>query len=99
MEADFNLIHLLLLAFATFRISRFLIEDHLFSPVRERIWAKWPPETSQIGYFFTCYWCTSIWGASLLVICYILVPVVALIAATILALSAFAGIIEHLMNR
>lgn len=97
-DADFNLIHLLILALATYRISRFLVEDTLFSPVRDRIWARFPPESTFAGYFFTCYWCSSIWAASALVICYILVPWLAIPVAAVLALSTVVGLLDHWMN-
>ena len=99
MNADFSLIHVILLALGTYRIARFLVEDALFSPIRDRIWAKWPPESTKIGYLLTCYWCTSVWAALVLVICYILIPVVAVPVAAILAFSTVAGVIDHMMNR
>ncbi len=97
-EADFGPLHLIILALATYRISRFLVEDTLFSPVRDRIWAKFHPGSTKIGYFFTCYWCTSIWAASALVVCYILVPWLAIPVAVVLALSTVVGLIDHWMN-
>lgn len=92
MTFDPNLIHLLLLALATFRLTRLIIEDQIFEPVRNRIWAKYPP-TTQIGYLFTCPWCVSIWAGSLLTAGYILIPTITLAIALVLSLSAAVGLL------
>ena len=97
-EADFDLVHLVILALAVFRICRFLIQDELFYPVRERIWFKYPPESTKIGYFFTCYWCMSIWVGLFVVVLYTFVPWLAIPAFTVLALSAVVGLIDHKLN-
>lgn len=99
MNADFNLVHLIILALGTYRISRFFIEDVLFTPVRDRIWAKWPPNSTKIGYLFTCYWCMSLWIALAVVVLYLLLPLLAVAACTVLALSAIAGVIDHMLSR
>ena len=89
---------LILIALATYRACRFIIEDALPEPVRNAIWKKFPP-THGIGYLITCYWCTSMYVASVFVICSILVPGVMFIICAILAVSAIAGIVSHIMDR
>lgn len=87
------------IALAAWRMARFLVEDELFSPVRDRIWARFPPDSSKIGYFFTCFYCSGFWTGALLVILYLLVPPFAFVVALIFAVSASVGIIQHLMER
>lgn len=89
-----TLVELAVYALAVYRICRFIIEDELVEPVRNAIWKKFPPST-KLGYFITCYWCTSFWVASIIIICSILIPSVVFIICAILALSAIAGIISQ----
>lgn len=84
-----------LLALATYRIGKLIIEDVIFEKIREKIFKKFPPESTKTGYFFTCYWCTSLWVATLLTVGYILVPSVMLIVCLPLALSAVVGILSE----
>jgi hypothetical protein len=88
----FEPIPLLILALATFRISRLFTVDVIFENLREWIWKRKPPHT-KIGYLFTCNWCFSIWVASLVVICYTIVPTATTVIALPFALSAVAGLI------
>jgi hypothetical protein len=82
-----------ILGLATFRIARLLTEDQLTSPIRDRIWKKFPPST-QFGYLWTCMWCMSFWAALPLSIAFILVPVPTVLVCLPFALSAIAGIIH-----
>jgi hypothetical protein len=93
-----NPIALILLALATYRISRLLIADVIFDNLRNKIWEKFQPNNTKIGYLFTCYWCMSIWVASLITICYTIVPVATTIACIPFALSAVAGLIANRME-
>lgn len=93
-----NPIALVLLALATYRISRLLIVDVIFDDLRNKIWEKYPPHNTKFGYLFTCYWCMSIWVASLITICYTIVPVATTIACIPFALSAVAGLIANRME-
>jgi len=90
-----DLIGFTLLALATYRIGKLIIEDVIFEKIREKIFKKFPPESTKTGYFFTCYWCTSLWVATLLTVGYILVPSVMLIISLPLALSAVVGILSE----
>jgi hypothetical protein len=90
-----DLIGFTLLALAAYRIGKLIIEDVIFEKIREKIFKKFPPETTKTGYFFTCYWCTSLWVATLLTVGYILVPSVMLIICLPLALSAVVGILSE----
>ena len=89
----------ILIALAVYRICRFFIEDRLFDEARERIWRRLPPETTRTGYFFTCYWCMSIWVAPVMILCYMILPLPTLIVAAILAVSTVVGWIDSFINR
>lgn len=93
-----SLVELIVYGLAVYRASRFIIEDHLPEPIRNAIWRKFPPSHG-IGYLITCYWCTSFWVASIIIICSILIPSVVFIICAILALSAIAGIVSQLVDR
>jgi len=90
-----DLLAFALLALATYRIGKLIIEDVIFEKIREKIFKKFPPESTKTGYFFTCYWCTSLWVATLLTVGYILVPSIMLIICLPLALSAVVGILSE----
>jgi hypothetical protein len=96
IELDSWLIFIII-SLATFRITRVLTTDVIFESLRDKIWKKYPPHTS-IGYLFTCNWCMSVWVASLLVICYTIIPALTLIASSIFALSAVAGLISSKLD-
>jgi len=80
----------IIFSLATFRLARLITTDQIYAPLRNKIWERFPPST-QIGYLFTCVWCTSIYTASLLVVCYTILSTATLIFAVILALSTVAG--------
>jgi hypothetical protein len=81
-----------ILALAVYRLSRLVIIDVVFEKVRDKIWSKYPPSHG-IGYLITCYWCTSVWVASVVTICYTMVPTVTVYICLPFALSAVAGLI------
>jgi hypothetical protein len=88
----------LILILANYRLARLATVDQITAPLRERIWKRFPPST-QFGYLWTCMWCTSVWTAILLVLCYILIPVPTTIIAAILALSAAVGILDTVVEK
>ena len=56
-----ELITLIVDIVAVYRLTKLAIDDEIFSDVREKVFEKFPPETTKIGYLFTCPWCMSIW--------------------------------------
>lgn len=80
-------------ALATYRLTRLITTDEIFSPVRDKIWETNPPESSRLGYLLTCNWCSSIYAASALKISRMIAPRTTTAVETILALSAVAGLI------
>jgi len=89
-----TLVALAVLSTATYRFSKLVIEDIIFDKIREKIFTKFPPESTKIGYFFTCYWCTSVWIGTLVTLGYILNSTVMLVVCLPFAISAIAGLIS-----
>lgn len=95
------------LALATFRITRLIVKDQIFNPLRDWIWNKYPPTDefmrpkTNIGYLISCPHCTSIWVALTVYTCYTidLTRVITIFACSVLALSAIAGWLAQLDDR
>jgi len=88
-----NSLDFIILALATYRISRLITQDHIFAGLRDSFWKRFPPETTKIGYFSTCMWCTSIWVGLGFIIWYTISADVSRIFAVVFALSAIAGLL------
>jgi hypothetical protein len=88
-----DLVSLARTSLATYRLSRLAVEDEITSPIRDRIWKTYPPESTKVGYLLTCYWCSSIYAASALQISRIIAPKTTRAVETVLAASAVAGIV------
>ena len=86
---------LVILALATARLTRLVTTDTIFAPLRERIWKRFPPESSRYGYLITCNWCTSIYAATLVVSMYRIIEKPTIFVSMILALSMIAGFVAN----
>lgn len=95
---NIDLSHVLILALAVYRLTRLVVEDEILDKVRNLVWKRYGALTG-IGYLITCYWCTSFWVSSLVVVLYIIVPVPVTAVALILALSAITGLITAWSDR
>ena len=89
---------LAILALAVYRLCRLVVEDQVFAFIREAVWRRFPP-THGFGYLFTCYWCTSIWFASLATLSYMIIPMPTMVVALVLAVSTIAGFIAARVDR
>lgn len=94
---NIELAHVVILALAVYRISRLIIEDTVLENAREWVWKRHRSDQG-IGYLITCYWCTSFWVSSLVVLAYIIVPVPTIAACLVMALSAITGLIAARMD-
>jgi len=83
------------LCLGAFRLTRLVTTDDLLSPLRERLWRRYPPST-RLGYLVTCDWCTSVWVSTVLVIAYSIAPTTTTYACAPFALSAAVGILAAL---
>ena len=81
-----------ILALATYRITRLVTRDVITEGFRNWFWKKFPPESKKLGYLITCEWCLSIWVASLL-IASAMITSVTIAVASVFALSAVAGLL------
>lgn len=86
-----TLVDFVVLALACFRATRLVTTDVVFNGLRERLWRRFPPETTMLGYLSTCDWCASVWVGSALAISYTIFPSATLLASLPLALSAVTG--------
>lgn len=93
---DFDLLNpvaLVILALAVYRITRLITTDHILDVPRNKLFDKFPPERSWLGYLFSCNWCMSIWVSSLITVPYTIIPAATLAFSLIFALSAVAAIV------
>lgn len=82
----------IILALATYRVTRLVTRDVIMDSFRNWFWKKWSPEESKLGYLLTCEWCLSIWVASLFYISAMITSVTIAVAG-VFALSAVAGLL------
>jgi hypothetical protein len=87
-----------ILALAVWRLTRLVTTDEITSKVREKIFSKYPPETSNVGYAFTCNWCVSIWSSSAMMIMYKINSSTAMFVGGVLALSTATGLINRVID-
>ena len=84
--------HIIILSLFVYRLTRLIVIDEIFTPVRNWVWMK-TAANSQIAYFFTCSWCVSLWVALPVVFLYAFFPSMTILIGCIFALSAIAGLI------
>lgn len=94
-----NILDFILLALATYRVTRLLVRDTIFASLRNRIWNRYPPETTRRGYLLTCEWCTSIYVGLGFATWYTISSEVVRFFAVALALSAIAGLLTAYEDR
>lgn len=85
-------VEFVILGLATYRLTRLATRDAIFESARNRFWARFPPESSKLGYLLTCEWCLSVWLASVLFVSAMISTVTVLVVAPF-ALSAIAGLL------
>lgn len=90
---------ILILALASYRVSRIFIQDEIFSKARNAIWRRYPPESSLLGYYLTCYSCLGLWVSALFVALFIFIPVVTIAISVVFSISAIVVIIDDFLKR
>lgn len=90
-----EVLDLLILSVATYRLTRLITTDTILERAREKVWKKFPPHQNGIGYLITCNWCASIWVATLVFSMYKISTEPTIFVSTILSLSAFAGFLSR----
>jgi len=89
---------LILLALAAYRVTLLVTTDVVTQPLRDKIWAKWPPDT-YFGYLFTCNWCSGFWVALVFSVFWFLVPDWLVMVSLFLSISAVIGLISDQTSR
>jgi hypothetical protein len=92
-------LHLIILSLFVYRLTRLVVLDELLAPVRDWVWDRKSPNSSYIGYFFTCPWCVSLWVALPVVFLYALFPSITILVGCIFTLSAIAGLITARLDQ
>ena len=85
------MVEFFVLSLAVFRVVRFLTKDFLIEGLRNRLWNRFPPETTKLGYFSTCAWCLGFWFSLVFFFCYTILPLQTLWISYVLALSTIVG--------
>lgn len=89
-------LHAVMLAVATLRLTRLVIEDEITESLRESIWKKYgDPSESKLGYAITCYWCTSIYAATAMMTLYSISKNLGIYVAAILCFSYVTGFVSN----
>lgn len=91
---------LLLVAAATYRLTRLVTADRITEPLRAWVEARGP----RVGYLITCDWCLSVWLAPIPSALALTFPgnrlvLGALAALTASAITGFASLIEQRIDR
>lgn len=90
---DITLLQFVILGLATYRVTRLFTRDMITARLRDAFWAKFPPESTYLGYLSTCEWCFSFWIAAGFTGAFLIAPSVTSIVAIIYAVSAVAGLL------
>lgn len=96
---NMSALHFIVLALLVYRLTRLVIVDTIFEPVRDWVFSRKPSHTSSIGYLFTCEWCMSLWIALPTMFLYAFFPSTVFLIGCIFALSAIAGLITARLDR
>jgi len=107
---NINLAELLILAFATWRITNLLVDDNEIGPyeilpwLRDKLGVEYDDKgrrfgRNEIGKALICPWCTSVWVGLFIAVLYVVVPEVALIIALPFALSGAALYIRGILYK
>lgn len=106
-----SVLDFVLLSLASFRLTRLIVFDTItafirkpfFEEVEEQNEIYIVPKKSGIkgwiGKLLDCYWCTGMWMAIFLVVCYYLWPFWSHLVIVILAVAGLAAIIESIVQR
>lgn len=89
-----NLSQLTILGLATYRLTKLVIEDQITASLRDKVFEKFDPSSTKLGYFITCPWCVSIWAAGALVVLDKVSPEFGKVTQKVLAASAITGLVD-----
>lgn len=96
---NFTFLAYIVFSLATYRATRLLTRDEILQSARNRIWKRFPPESTKVGYLLTCEWCVSIWVALAFTTWYTINESTFRFFAVALSLSAVTGLLTAYENR
>lgn len=112
---DMTWLLLVLLTFASFRLTRLVVHDKITAFLRRpfideiTIEEEGGPVTYSkikgkgiqyfIGELLSCTWCSGMWCTALLLLVYILFPIVGELIIILLSIAGAAGLMESIVNR
>jgi hypothetical protein len=107
---NINLAELLILAFATWRITNLLVDDNETGPYQVLPWLRdnlgvYYDEKNrklgrnELGNMLLCPWCTSIWVGAIIALGYIFLPQLTLALTLLFALSGMALTIRAILHK
>lgn len=82
-------------ALAVYRLTKLVIDDEITSDVRDKLFERFPPESTKIGFMLTCPWCVSIWAGLGVVAARRVAPELWDGLSTALAASSVTGLLEE----
>lgn len=82
-------------ALAVYRLTKLVIDDKITEDVRNAVWDKYPPESTKVGYLFSCPWCVSMWVGLGAVTARAVAPKSWEKLSTAMAASAVSGLLEE----
>lgn len=82
-------------ALATHRLTKLVIDDKITEDLREKLFEKYPPESTKTGYWATCPWCVSMWVGAGVVAARTIAPRAWRPLSYALAFSSIVGLIEE----
>ncbi len=94
-SAGHELIDLAVDALTTYRLTRLVVEDEIAAPLRDRIWKRWAPDRTKVGYLITCPWCVSVWVGAGVVAAGAVAPTAWRALSRVLVLSALTGMVSQ----
>jgi hypothetical protein len=96
-------------ALTVFRLTRLVIDDTIFAPIRDRLIGHTSgrsmdmtgtritvAQRPRIAEFLSCPWCVSVWLAILIVAFQALLPAICLYVTAVAAFSAISGLLSGL---
>jgi hypothetical protein len=106
-----NMIEILILGLACWRLSSLFVEEKgpfgIFLRIRKMVGIErvqdgmpfdvWP--NTLLGELLSCVWCFSVWASAMLVLAYIFLPQITMYFATWLTLSTIAIVVNDGMLR
>jgi hypothetical protein len=77
---------------AVYRLTKLVLDDEITAGIREKVFDRFPPDTTKIGYLLSCPWCVSIYAGTGVAIARAVAPRTWSVVSQALAFSAATGL-------